>query len=150
MAGRLHDGIEASGARRVLVVGHSMGSLIALELARRIARTRAWRCAGLGGVPDECLGRAAGATRDDAPAAMDMINVWSHSASIEAFQRKPSNPGPGFSNVWQNLRLMQRIAARDGPEVLALDFAACNAYAGGLEAAQSWHVRRSSCSASWT
>ena len=51
---------------------------------------------------------------------MDMINVWSHSASIEAFQRKPSNPGPGFSNVWQNLRLMQRIAGRNGPEVLAL------------------------------
>jgi pimeloyl-ACP methyl ester carboxylesterase len=78
-----------------------------------------------------------GATRSDVPQAIDMINVWSHSAAAAAFERKPSNPGPGFSNVWQNLRLMQRIARRDGPNVLPLDFAACNTYARGLEAARA-------------
>jgi len=45
---------------------------------------------------------------------MDMINVWSHSAATAAFERKPCNPAPGFSNVWQNLRLMQRIAGAMG------------------------------------
>ncbi len=68
---------------------------------------------------------------------MEMINVWSHSASTAAFERKPSNPGPGFSNVWQNLRLMQRITKRNGADVLPTDFAACNAYAGGLDAARA-------------
>ena len=137
MADRLHDSIEASGARRVLVVGHSMGSLITLELARRIGERMLGAALVSTAFPMSVSDALLAATRDDAPAAMDMINVWSHSASIEAFQRKPSNPGPGFSNVWQNLRLMQRIASRDGPEVLALDFAACNAYAGGPEAARS-------------
>jgi len=32
---------------------------------------------------------------------------------------------------------MQRIAGRNGPEVLPTDFAACNTYAGGLEAARA-------------
>jgi pimeloyl-ACP methyl ester carboxylesterase len=68
---------------------------------------------------------------------MQMINVWSHSASIAPFAARPSNPGPGFNIVWQNLRLMERIARVNGPEVLPTDFAACNAYAGGLEAAQA-------------
>ena len=54
------------------------------------------------------------ATKSSPPEAMEMINVWSHSASISAFDRKPSSPGPGFSNVWSNLRLMQRVAKRNG------------------------------------
>jgi len=137
IANRLHDSIDASGARRVLVVGHSMGSLITLELSRRLGERMLGAALVSAAFPMSVSDALLAATRDDAPAAMDMINVWSHSASIEAFQRKPSNPGPGFSNVWQNLRLMQRIASRDGPEVMALDFAACNAYAGGLEAARS-------------
>jgi len=129
--------LPASGATRCLLVGHSMGSLIALEVARRSAATTA----GVALVATACPMRVSdallAATRDDVPAALDMINVWSHSAGMAAFERKPCNPGPGFSNVWQNLRLMQRIARRDGPEVLPVDFAACNAYSGGLEAARA-------------
>jgi pimeloyl-ACP methyl ester carboxylesterase len=74
-------------------------------------------------VSDELLG----ATRDDEPAAIDMINIWSHSG----YAQKPSNPGPGFWVVGQNKRLMERMA----PGVLHTDFAACNAYANGLSAA---------------
>ncbi|HVE89157.1 MAG TPA: alpha/beta hydrolase, partial [Burkholderiaceae bacterium] len=55
--------------------------------------------------------------------------------SIGAFDRKPSSPGPGFSNVWTNLRLMQRIAQRNGSDVLHADFAACNSYRNGVQAA---------------
>ena len=54
------------------------------------------------------------ATREAPAEAMQMINVWSHSASIGGFDRKPSTPAPGFSNAWQNLRLMERIERRDG------------------------------------
>jgi pimeloyl-ACP methyl ester carboxylesterase len=75
------------------------------------------------------------ATREAPAEALDMINVWSHSPSIAGFDRKPSNPGPGFSTMWQNLRLMQRIGRRDGGSVLPTDFAACNRYAAGLETA---------------
>jgi pimeloyl-ACP methyl ester carboxylesterase len=58
-----------------------------------------------------------------------MINIWSHSG----YAQKPSNPGPGFWVVGQNKRLMERMA----PGVLHTDFAACNAYANGLNAAAS-------------
>ncbi|MFS8086314.1 MAG: alpha/beta fold hydrolase, partial [Acidobacteriota bacterium] len=67
------------------------------------------------------------ATRDDEPAAIDMINIWSHSG----YAQKPSSPGPGFWVTGQNKRLMERMK----PGVLHADFAACNAYGNGLAAA---------------
>jgi len=137
MADRLCEGIVATGVTRVLVAGHSMGSLIALELARRLPDRVAGVALVAAAFPMRVSEALLAATRTDPPAALDMINVWSHSTSTAAFERKPNNPGPGFSNVWQNLRLMQRIARRDGADVLPLDFAACNSYAGGLEAAQA-------------
>jgi len=130
-------GLEASGAGRLLIVGHSMGSLIALELARRLSARTAGVALVATAFPMRVSDALLEATREDVPAALDMINVWSHSAATAAFDRKPCNPGPGFSNVWQNLRLMQRIARRDGPTVLPIDFAACNTYAGGLDAARA-------------
>ena len=120
---------------RLLLAGHSMGSLIALEVARHLPA----RVAGVA-----LLGTAApmrvseallAATRDDPAVAMDMINVWSHSPVVAPFAARPGNPAPGFNIVWQNLRLMQRIAAVGGPAVLPTDFAACNAYDGALAAA---------------
>ena len=68
-------------------------------------------------VSDELLA----ATRDDEPLAQDMVNIWSHSA----YAHYPSNPGPGFWVMGENLRLMQRQT----PGVMHVDFAACNAYA---------------------
>jgi pimeloyl-ACP methyl ester carboxylesterase len=137
MADRLRDGLAASGATRLLLVGHSMGSLIALELAKRLPDRVKGVALVAAAFPMRVSDALLGATRSDVPQALDMINVWSHSASTAAFERKPSNPGPGFSIVWQNLRLMERIARRNGPDVLPLDFAACNSYAGGFEAARA-------------
>ena len=137
IAGRVAEGLLACGTQRLLLVGHSMGSLIALEVAGRMPERVAGVALVATAYPMRVSDALLGATRDDPPAAIDMINVWSHSASMAAFERKPSNPGPGFSNVWQNLRLMERIAQRDGREVLITDFAACNAYAGGLDAARA-------------
>ena len=63
------------------------------------------------------------ATRNNEPLAQDMVNIWSHSA----YAHYPSNPGPGFWVIGENLRLMQR----QKPGVMHVDFAACNTYANG-------------------
>jgi pimeloyl-ACP methyl ester carboxylesterase len=121
--------LDAAGVAKAALVGHSMGSLIALETAsrypERIAKIALVGTAFPMKVGDELLS----ATRDDEPAAIDMINIWSHSN----YAQKPSNPGPGFWVVGQNKRLMERM----DPGVLHTDFAACNAYANGLAAASA-------------
>src|SRR5512141_568348 len=121
--------LDAAGVGQSALVGHSMGSLIALEAAsrhpQRVAKSALVGTAFPMKVGDELLS----ATQDDEPAAIDMINIWSHSG----YAQKPSNPGPGFWVVGQNKRLMERMR----PGVLHTDFAACNAYATGLAAAAS-------------
>jgi pimeloyl-ACP methyl ester carboxylesterase len=122
---------------RFVLVGHSMGSLIALEAARRLAQRVAGVALLAAAFPMKVSEALLTATREAPASALQMINVWSHSASIAPFAARPSNPGPGFNIVWQNLRLMERIARVNGAAVLPADFAACNAYAGGLEAARA-------------
>jgi pimeloyl-ACP methyl ester carboxylesterase len=119
----------------MIVVGHSMGSLVALEVAPRLPHAVRGVALVATAFPMRVADSLLEATRAAPAEAMDLINVWSHSASVDGFDRKPASPGPGFSNVWQNLRLMQRVERRNGADVLAIDFAACNAYDGGLRAA---------------
>ena len=134
MAERIAHALLALETRRFILIGHSMGSLIALEVALRLKD----RVAGVAlcgtAFPMRVSEELLGATRNDPAAAMEMINVWSHRPSITPFSVRPGNPGPGFSIVWENLRLMQRIERVNGAHVLATDFAACNAYAGGIYA----------------
>ena len=119
--------LDAAGVKTATLVGHSMGSLIALEATGRAPG----RIAGIALVGSAFPMRVAdpllNATRDDEPLAQDMVNIWSHST----YAAKPSNPGPGFWIVGENLRLMQRIPAG----VMHVDFRACNAYAGGAQRA---------------
>lgn len=120
--------LDAAGVQQASLVGHSMGSLVAVECAarypERIAKIALVGTAFPMKVSDELLA----ATRDDEPLAQDMVNIWSHSA-IAHF---PGNPGPGFWLIGENLRLMQR----QKPGVMHVDFAACNAYANGFAAAE--------------
>lgn len=112
---------------RTVLVGHSMGSLIALEAA---GLSPPWLAAiGLlaTAVPMRVSDALLAAARDDEARAFDMINFWS-SAGIN---HRPGTPGPGFSTFVQNRRLMER----QRPGVLANDFAACNGYAAGLDRA---------------
>ncbi len=119
--------IDAAGAARVTLVGHSMGALIAIECAARHPQKIA-RLALLGAtLPMRVSPELLDATRHDEPAAHDMINIWSHSS----YAHYPSNPGPGFWVIGENLRLMQR----QKPGVLNADFRACNDYVTGLESA---------------
>lgn len=133
MAERVTACLQPLGSPRFMIVGHSMGSLIALEVARRLpGRTAGVALLGTA-FPMRVSEELLRATHEDPARAMAMINVWSHGPSIAPFIARPGNPGPGFSIVWENLRLMRRIEAVNGRHVLANDFAACNAYGAGLD-----------------
>ena len=118
---------DAAGVSAAAIVGHSMGSLIALECAARHPDRVAKIALLATAYPMKVSADLLQATGDDEPRAQDMVNIWSHSA----YAQYPNNPGPGFWVIGENLRLMQR----QKPGVMHVDFAACNAYAGGTEAA---------------
>jgi pimeloyl-ACP methyl ester carboxylesterase len=133
IAERVAEALSTAEVGNALLVGHSMGSLIALEVARRLPAAVRGVALVATAAPMRVAEPLLAATREQPAQAMDMINVWSHSASVDGFDRKPSSPGPGFSTMWQNLRLMQRVARTNGSDVLAKDFAACNRYAAGVD-----------------
>lgn len=121
--------LDAAGVQRATLIGHSMGSLAALEAAAR-APERVERLVMVGStfpmkVSDALLSTA----QEDESRAFDMINYWSHST----INPRPGFPAPGFSMYVQNRRLMER----QRPGVLYTDFAACNAYAKGFERADA-------------
>jgi pimeloyl-ACP methyl ester carboxylesterase len=124
MAAWVLDLLSALGVARAVLAGHSMGSLISLE-AGALAPAR---CRGLGLIgtafPMKVSAALLEAARSREPEALDMINRYSHARWVHP----PGTPGPGFSVIVQNLRLMQRQA----PGVLLNDFQACDAYADGL------------------
>ncbi len=129
MAAWVIAALDAAGVKQAALVGHSMGSLIAIEAAAT-APERVTKMALIGtAVPMQVGPDLLNATRDDEPLAQDMVNIWSHST----YAAKPSNPGPGFWIIGSNLRLMQRIK----PGAMHADFNACNVYTRGLERAAS-------------
>lgn len=128
MAAWLVRVLDAAGVSRATVVGHSLGSLIALEAAAT-APARVERLVLTGSAfPMRVSETLLDAARSNEAAAFDMINMWSHSTLTHT----PGTPGPGFSVFVQNRRLMER----QKPGVLLKAFTACNAYAGGFDRAQ--------------
>ncbi len=122
----LLDGLDVA---RATLVGHSMGSLVALQAAAQ-AGERVERLVLVGSVaPMPVAGPLLDAARQNRDLAHSMINQWSYSAGAQL----GTSASPGMSLVQVNRRLMER--QQDG--VLANDLAACNAYANGLEAARS-------------
>jgi pimeloyl-ACP methyl ester carboxylesterase len=123
--------IDASGQRRAALVGHSMGSLIALEAAALLGqRVSAVVMVGTA-YPMKVSAKLLELCQRDVLAAIDLVNALSNSTHAA----KPSNPGPGFSTHGNNRALMRRThAAYAQGHLFHADFAACDAYAG-LEAA---------------
>ncbi len=129
MADWVAEVIRTAGLKRVMLVGHSMGSLVALHCAT-LAPERVAGIALIGtAAPMKVSEALLKAARDDEARAFDMINFWSH-ASLSA---RPGCPGPGFSVFVQNRRLMERQT----PGVLLSDFLACNAYEQAFECADT-------------
>lgn len=124
--------LDAAGVASASLVGHSMGSLIALEAAARAPR-RIERLALLAtAYPMKVSPALLKTAREDPLKAIDMVNAFSH-AGMGA---KPSYPGPGTWLHGSSRALMRRVQA--GQPKLNLfhhDFQVCDRYAGGLEAA---------------
>lgn len=125
--------LDAAGVPQASLIGHSMGSLIALETAFR-ASARVGRIALVGtAYPMKVSDALLDASRNNEQMAIDMVNIWSHTS----IAHKPSCPGPGFYVMGGSQRLMQRISAQNPAQVFYTDFSACNAYANGEAAAAS-------------
>ena len=125
--------LDAAGAQQAYLVGHSMGSLIALEAASK-APGRIDKLALLGtAYPMKVSNALLDAALNDEPAAIDMVNIWSHSSIAQ----KPSFPGPGFYAMGGGRRLMQHVSRHSTEKIFHIDFTACHTYANGEAAAQS-------------
>jgi pimeloyl-ACP methyl ester carboxylesterase len=123
--------LDATGVQNATLIGHSMGSLIALETAGRAPqRTKAIALVGTA-YPMKVSPLLLEASRSRQQDAIDMVNIWSHSGIAQ----KPSFPGPGFYAQGGSRRLMQHIARSNPAPVFFTDFSACNAYAHGEQAA---------------
>lgn len=120
----LLDAMDISHAH---IVGHSMGSLVALE-ASASAPQRVLSTALLGvSVPMPVSDALLAAARDDLPSAINMITMWGHGFDAQL----GGNPAPG---MWM-MGSAQRLLARSFSGVLHNDLRACNDYQQGLASA---------------
>jgi pimeloyl-ACP methyl ester carboxylesterase len=132
LAGWLLALLDSAGVEQAALVGHSMGSLIALEAAGR-APDRATHLVMMGTAYPMRVAEALLATAQAEPLrAIDMVNAWSH-ASIAA---KPSFPGPGMWLHGSNRALMRRMqAGNTDVNLFHHEFSICDRYRGGEAAA---------------
>ncbi len=118
---------DAAGVETATLVGHSLGSLVALHAAAQHPA----RVAGIAllgpAVPMAVSDALLALAKDDDPVARELIIGWSYSAAAQL----GGSPVPGMWMTGTARRLMQRMHAG----VLYTDLLACHAYAEGLAAA---------------
>lgn len=107
--------------KQATLVGHSMGSLIALDLAarypQRVSQLALLGCSVPMPVSDLLLAAANNSPND----AFAMLNIWGHAPQSKWAQ----SPTPGTSMMMANKRLLEQSQ----PGVLAIDLTACQAFA---------------------
>jgi pimeloyl-ACP methyl ester carboxylesterase len=124
--------IEAAGAKAAKLVGHSMGSLVALETGARHPD----KVTGLGLIATAAAMRVSDDLLDAAkandPAAVDMIAIWGegYRAALGGSQ------APG---LWM-LGGAERLLERAQPGAIFADLSACNAYQDALSSAAKINV----------
>lgn len=119
--------LDAAGIPEAAVIGHSLGALAALACAAEFPQ-RVTKIALLGpAVPMPVSEALLAAAKADDHVAFELINGWSHSTA----KQLGGNQVPGMWMIGAAMRLMERAR----PGALYADLAACNAYAGGLDAA---------------
>jgi pimeloyl-ACP methyl ester carboxylesterase len=117
--------LDAASIAQSALIGHSMGSLIALEAAAQ-APQRVTKLALIGTAAPMQVGEALlNAARANDSTAHDMVTIWGHRS------RSGANPNPGMWMMGYNLRLNERA----GENVLFTDLNACNNYRAAAESA---------------
>ena len=120
--------LDAAGIEKATLVGHSFGSLIALEVASRVPE-RVSHLAMVGTAYPMVVSPALlDAALNDPQRAIAMVNTFSHSMMAPP----PSSLGPGTWLHGSSRALMRRVLAsnRDA-NVFHIGFTACNDYANG-------------------
>jgi pimeloyl-ACP methyl ester carboxylesterase len=119
--------IDASGAGKAALVGHSMGSLIALEAAARHPdKITALALIGTAVAMPVSRDLLTAAEAND-HAAVDMVSIWGNGFAAGLGGALV----PGAWMVGGTMRLLERAR----PGVLFKDLSACNAYADGSRSA---------------
>ena len=126
----------ASPTHPAALVGHSMGSLIALEAAAR-SPAQVGALVMVGTTYPMKVSAALLATAASSPhQAIEMVNAF----SISTLAAKPSFPGPGTWLHGSNRAVMRRVLAGQHATGCTVnlfhhDFSVCDAYGNGLAAA---------------
>ena len=125
------DMLDAAGVQQAALVGHSFGSLIALETAAR-APDRVSRLVLVGTAFPMRVSPALLEASVSAPMkAIDMVNAFSHSTLAPP----PSALGPGTWLYGGSRALMRRVlASNTRVNVFFTGFKACGSYAHGEQA----------------
>ena len=130
-ADQIHAMLDAAGLDQVALVGHSWGSLIALEAAARL-KQRISHLALIGtAFPMPVAAPLLAASLTEPDKAIAMINVFSR-ATLAA---PPSAFGPGTWVHGASTALNRRVLASNREvNLLHQGFTACNNYTQGLQA----------------
>ncbi|MBX3610929.1 MAG: alpha/beta hydrolase [Hydrogenophaga sp.] len=126
--------LDAAGVQRAALVGHSWGSLIALEAAARL-KDRITHAVLVGtAYPMKVSPALIEASLNEPEKALKMINVFSRST----LAAPPSAFGPGTWIYGGSMALGRRVL-RSNPKVNVFHrgFVACDSYAGGEAAMKS-------------
>ena len=119
--------LDAAGAARARLIGHSMGSLIALETAaRHPAKVSALSLIGTAATMTVGPDLLKAAEADD-HVAIDMVSIWGLGFVAEL----GGSLAPG---LWMHTGA-ERVLEQCRPGVLFNDLSACNAYQNALSAA---------------
>jgi pimeloyl-ACP methyl ester carboxylesterase len=123
--------LDAAGVARAALVGHSWGSLIALEAAARL-KERATHLVLVGtAYPLKVSAALLEASLNDPMKALEMINVFSRST----LAAPPSSLGPGTWVYGTSMALGRRVVASNPRvNVFHRGFKACDSYANGQAA----------------
>jgi pimeloyl-ACP methyl ester carboxylesterase len=126
--------LDAAGVKQAGLIGHSWGSLIALETASRL-KDRITHLALVGtAFPMKVSPALIEASLNDPMKALQMVNVFSR-ATLAA---PPSALGPGTWVYGASMALGRRVlASNTAVNIFHHGFVACDSYASGLEAMAS-------------